>query len=93
MKKFIYIVLLLAVLLGVAYVLKNQQPATSKVEEAVVVNEEPASEGDALANEEVVVVDEEPASGEAIATEEVVDENIVEENPEETADEGETVVE
>ena len=87
MKKFVFIVLVLAILAGVAYLLKNQ-PATSTeenevvAEDVVVVDQEPA------AGEAVVVVDEEPAT-----EEEVVAEEVVEENPEETADEGETVVE
>ena len=86
MKKFLYIVLLLAVLVAIAYVLKNNQtPATAP---EPVAEEVVATVNDA--EDMVVVVDEEPAGDETEA--EVVAEDVVEENPEETADEGETIV-
>lgn len=91
MKKFMYIVLLLVVLLGIAYVLKNQQ--ANNVGEVAVEEEVFAEEAPAVAEDTVVVVDEEPSGEEVVSEGEVEAEDVVEENPEETAGEGETVVE
>lgn len=93
MKKIVYIVLVLAVLVGLAYVLKATSTTTAQ-DETVVVEQEVANEAtdaqEAVAGEaEVVVVDEEPASEEV----EAVAEEVVEENPEVTADESETIEE
>ena len=93
MKKFVYVLLVLAILLGVAYLLKGNQaavvaPENEAVEEVVAVDVEPTSDG-VVSEEAVVVVDEEPAASEGNET---VAEDVVEENPEETSDEGETVV-
>lgn len=94
MKKFLYIVLLLAVLIAIAYVLKNNQTtATAPETVAEEVTKDVSEEVVATANEaeeNVVVVDEEPTSDGT--ADEVVAEDVVEENPEATADEGETVI-
>jgi len=87
MKKVIYVVIVLAVLLALAYVLRgNQASEPVAVEEEVVAVESDGNE------EAVVVVDTEPVAEEAEAASET-DETVVEENPEQTADEGETIVE
>lgn len=91
MKKFMYIVLLLVVLLGIAYVLKNQQ--ANNAGEVAVDEEVVAEEAPAVAEDAVVVVDKEPAGEEVVSEGEAEAEDVVEENPEETAGEGETVVE
>lgn len=93
MKKFLYVILVLVVLLGLAYVLKGQKSSVENTQEAVAVEEEATVDNGAVVEEEVVVVDEEPVAEENATVEtEAVDENVVEENPEDTADEGETVV-
>lgn len=93
MKKIVYIILVLAILVGLAYLLKTTVKAPAQDEAVVVEQEVSADVADAqevVAGEaEVVVVDEEPASEEA----EAVAEDVVEENPEATADEGETIEE
>lgn len=80
MKKLVYIIVVLVVLLGLATLLKDNQPETAVVEETVAV----ATDDGTVAEGEVVVVDQEPAG-------EVVD--VVEENPEDTSGEDETIVE
>ena len=94
MKKLVYVILVLAVLLGIAYLLKGQKATVESVEETVAVEETAAVDAaEGAAEEAIVVVDEEPVAEENTAEENtVVDENVVEENPEATADDGETVV-
>lgn len=82
MKKFLYVILLLAVLIAVAYALKNNQTPKTVSEEVIAMPNE--------AEETIVVVDEEPTADETDG--EIVAEDVVEENPEDTADEGETIV-
>lgn len=89
MKKVIYIVVVLIILAGLAFLFKNNKPETS-VAETVVVEETVVGvdeAGDVIVEDDVVVVDAEPTEDAADAQE------VVEENPEATADEDETVVE
>ena len=67
------------ILLGLAALLKDNQPDTAVVEETVAV----AQDG-TVVEDDIVVVDQEPVG-------EVVE--VVEENPEDTANEDETIVE
>ena len=105
MKKVIYVVIVLVILLVLSMLLKGTEVKTEDnapaavaevvVEEKVDANV-PAEDSQAkIENEGVeplqtdaVVVDVEPTVGEA-----VVEENVVEEDPATTADEGETIVE
>lgn len=84
MKKVIYIVIVLVILLGLSALLRNNQPEPAVVEETIAVVETAEPDVAVVDEAEVVVVDEEPA-GEAV--------DVVEENPEQTADEDETVIE
>ena len=97
MKKVIYVVVVLVILLVLSMLLKGNEttsnettaPAEVTVEATVPAEVAPAEEG-------TIVVDVEPASkttAPAVETEETVAEDVVEENPTATADEGETVVE
>lgn len=102
MKKVIYIVVVLAILLVLSMLLKDNFVSTnetSTVAEAPVAVEETVAEVAPLA-EGAVVVDVEPTAeaaaettAEPTAEAAVVAEEVVEENPSATADEGETVVE
>ena len=95
MKKIIYAIVVLLVLLGLAALFKGYEPAANSNEEVVADDNAVATE------EEVVVVDEEPVAEVAVVEETVSDsedinevvETVVEENPEQTAGEGETIVE
>lgn len=94
MKKIVYVLIVLAILLGLAYLLKTTQKAAPQsgdvVVEDVIETQETADGQEVITEEaEVVVVDEEPAAEEN----EVVAEEVIEENPEVTAEEGETVEE
>ena len=90
MKKVVYVVLVLLVLLGLSMLLQNNKPAETPVAEVAV-------EAPVAAEADVVVVDVEPTAEAAVAAEPSVEAaeavEVVEENPEATADEGETVVE
>lgn len=95
MKKVFYIVLVIVILLVIGQIVrKNQTPAVEPevvtVEENIAVEniDENADGAVAAEEEEVVVVDHEPA-----AEDTEVDENVVETNPEATAEEDETIVE
>ena len=95
MKKIIYAIVVLLVLLGLAALFKGYEPVANSNEEVVADDNAVATE------EEVVVVDEEPVAEVAVVEEGVSDseginevvETVVEENPEQTAGEGETIVE
>ena len=94
MKKVIYVVAVLVVLLVLSMLLKGNESTTNEVvvaPEAEVTVEETVAEVAPLA-EDAVVVDAEPAAEVAAEVPAVVEE-VVEENPSATADEGETVVE
>ena len=100
MKKIVYVIVVLLILLGLSKLLQSNNHAQVAVDEPVVAVETVAVEPETtqekvvatdvnnapVVEDEVVVVDEEPGS-EAVTVE------VVEENPEVTADEGETVVE
>ena len=85
MKKLIYIILVIAILLTIGFLVKKEV-ATSEPE--LVVVEETITTNEVIGDGEVI---EETAE---TATEQVdtVVEDVVETNPEETADEGETFV-
>ncbi len=88
MKKFLYIVLVIIVLLIIARLVKNEaptaEPESVTVEETVVTPDSVESEIDAVVAE--------PENADMLGDGEVVDENIEETNPAETADEDETIV-
>ncbi|MBR1948227.1 MAG: hypothetical protein IKA30_00365 [Alphaproteobacteria bacterium] len=108
MKKVVYVVVVLVILLVLSMLLKSNKAPTNEVAvevkepaavEAVVDQAAaPVVEGEVAAvevaplEEGAVVVDAEPVA-EATAEAPVVVEEVVEENPETTAGEGETVVE
>ncbi len=85
MKKLIYIILVIAILLTIGFLIKKEV-ATSEPE--LVVVEETITTNEVIGDGEVI---EETAE---TATEQIdaVVEDVVETNPEETADEGETFV-
>ena len=85
MKKLIYIILVIAILLTIGFLVKKEV-ATSEPE--LVVVEETITTNEVIGDGEVI---EETAE---TATEQIdaVVEDVVETNPEETADEGETFV-
>ena len=85
MKKFILIVVVLLVLLGLSVLLKGNQPTAPVAEEAVVDTMVDVNDND------IIVVDTEPVVEDVAPEGDVVD--VVEDNPEATADEGETFVE
>lgn len=87
MKKFLYIVALLLVLLAIAYVLQSNRNANTTSEPAVAQEEVVAVDVEPEGNT-VVVVDEEPAAEE----EEIAAEDVVEDNPDATSEEGETII-
>ena len=80
MKKFTYILLVLAVLTGISIALK--QPSAGTTEAA----------GSAVSEEETVVNVEGDIEVGADADEKIDAVNVVEENPEETSDEEETII-
>lgn len=93
MKKFIYILLLLAVLLGLSYMMKKNEAVVATASEETEVVADVNAPAEVVAEEEVVVVSQEPVAeevAEAVETEAV---EVVEENPELTADQDETVIE
>lgn len=84
MKKLFYIALIVVVLMVIAKLVKKDNVETAPVAETIAVEEAiPANvaENEAIANTEG-----------AEAAEEIVAEEVIEENPEETADEDETIV-
>ena len=91
MKKLTYVLLVLAALLVVAYALKGQKAEVATENDVANVEEVADAIATPAAVEEdtVVVVDEEPVSEEPEETAEDVEED----NPAATADEGETIVE
>lgn len=110
MKKIIYILVVLLILAGLAFFLKNNQTATAPAEttvaEEVVATEPATAEAPAVAEEATVAAEataEAPAAAPAeaapVAVEpasEVIEAEVVEvieENPAETAGEGESIVE
>ena len=93
MKKFIYILLLLAVLLGLSYMMKKNETVVATASEETEVVADVNAPAEVVAGEEVVVVSQEPVAEEVAEDVEAEAVEVVEENPELTADQDETVIE
>ena len=64
MKKFIYILLLLAVLLGLSYMMKKNETVVATASEETEVVADVNAPAEVVAGEEVVVVSQEPVAEE-----------------------------
>ncbi len=91
MKKLVYIILVVAILLTIGYFVKQDPAAveeTPSAPEAALVEEENANiDAEAISNMTI-----ETENAEVVSDGEVVDEEIEEDNPSETSDEDETIV-
>ncbi len=90
MKKLFYIILVVAILLAVSFFVKNEAPVAENVPEVPVAEE--TVDAEAIGNMEINTEDAENISDGEIVDGEAVEE-VEELNPNETADEDETVVE
>lgn len=90
MKKLFYIVLVVAILLAVGYFVKNEAPVAENTPEVPVAEE--TVDAEAIGNMEIETEDAETLNDGEIVDGEAAEE-VEEVNPDETADEDETVIE
>ena len=95
MKKVFYIVLLAVVLLVTGYFVKSQNkpaPASDVVEDITTAGNDADSQANSAPEDDNVIMINNDSEADADAAANRVEDNIVEENPDQTSGEGETVI-
>ncbi|MDR1026459.1 MAG: hypothetical protein LBL47_03575 [Lactobacillus sp.] len=91
MKKLFYIVLLVVVVMVAIHLVKNHQANKAINEHEVITTISVDENGNIISEESIIGPEDSDSSIETI--EELIEEDIVEENPDATADDHETIIE